>query len=344
MASCLANREGILMKKYFKRIFAASLALLAFCAIGTDTDCYAQSAVQTPVYVPSVSFPLGTYAATVSASTPTAAFSVQNQETMCLQLSGTYSGLASVVQGTTSPPSVAASSAVWTSIAVVAYPEDGVKLINIAQNGLYCFNTAGLRQIRLNVTAVTIGGSNSLVINASGTTAHKYVVSSVQRKATFSASGTTVPTTAGDMVVIAGNATTQTRINEISCSAGTIATTAITEVVSIIKRSTLGTGAATGTFTAVPSNSVNAAAGSTVSYFNTVPSPAGTPVGTVRVTATALPIALSSTASGGNFDFVFGTGETQELVLNSATENVAVNITTAGHAETWNCFVSWTER
>src|SRR5208283_2228342 len=201
------------VKRLASVFFAGLFTILGF------TNCYSQGNVQTPVYVPSVSFPLGTYAATVSASTPTAAFSVQNQETMCLQLSGTYTGLAAVVQGTTSGPAIAASSAVWTSIGVAAYPEDSVKIIGITQNGLYCFNTAGLRQVRLNVTAVTIAGTNSLVINASGTTAHKYVTNSPQRKATYTAAFNIVsPATAAvDWATITGSATTKVHVKEIAC-------------------------------------------------------------------------------------------------------------------------------
>src|SRR5208282_86463 len=342
MASCLANREGILMKKYFKRIFAASLALLAFCAIGIKTDCFAQSAVQTPVYVPSVSFPLGTYAATVSASTPTAAFSVQNQETMCLQLSGTYTGLAAVVQGTTSPPSVAASSAVWTSIAVVAYPEDGVKLINIAQNGLYCFNTAGLRQIRLNVTAVTIGGSNSLVINASGTTAHKYVTNSPQRKATYTAAFNVVsPATAAvDWATITGSATTKVHVKEIACWG--IAATPYVETISLIKRSTLDTGTAAANPAAIPVDSNSLAGTAVVATYTTAPTPKGTAVGTVRLIQEYLP---ASTAQPATFDWQFGINDDQDVVLNSATENLALNSTTGTTStQTFSCFMKWEEQ
>src|SRR5208337_8680 len=183
----------------------------------------------------------------------TAAFSVQNQETMCLQLSGTYTGLAAVVQGTTSPPSIAASSAVWTSIGVAAYPEDSVKIIGITQNGLYCFNTAGLRQIRLNVTAVTIAGTNSLVINASGTTAHKYVTNSPQRKATYTAAFNIVsPATAAvDWATITG--------------------------------SSLDTGAAAANPAAIPVDSNSVAGTAVVATYTTAPSPKGTAVGTVRL-------------------------------------------------------------
>ena len=329
------------MKKYLKNIFAASLALLAFCAIGVDADCFAQSAVQTPVYVPSVAFPLGTYAATVSTSTPTAAFSVQNQATMCIQLSGTYTALTAVMQGTVSPPSVAASAAVWNTISVVSSPDDKSKITTITANGLYCFSTGAFRQVRLNVTAVTISGTNSLVISASGTTDNRYVVNTVQKKRTFTSAFSVVsPATAAvDFATLTGSATAQIRVKEVQCW-GTAATSYL-ETVSLIKRSTLDTGSAAANPAAIPMDSSDLAATATVATYTTAPSPKGTAVGTVRLAIETL------TVNGGipaYFDWQFGVAEAQDLILNSAIENIALNSTTSSYAQTFVCALTWEEQ
>ena len=329
------------MKNFCYKLIAVAVVLIA-SAISSflPSGVLAQSAVQTPVYIPSVGFPLGTYSATVSSSTPTAAFSIQNQNTMCLQFSGTYTALTAYIQGTVSPPSVLATNAVWSNVATAAYPEDSTRAVLITQNGLYCFSTAGLRQVRVNVTAVTIAGSNSLVINASGSTVEKYPVTRAQRSRTYNAAFSVVsPATAAvDWATIVGSATTQVHVKEIACW-GT-AGTAYLETISLIKRSTLDTGAVAATPTVVPNDSGIVAGTSVVSTYTTAPSPKGTAVGTLRVIQLYLPL---TSAQAPSFDWQFGTGDDQDLILNTATENLALNSAVGTNAQTFNCFMKWEE-
>jgi len=329
------------MKKWLNRLIAASLVLLATLSFDFHpSGVLAQSAVQTPTYIPSVAFTLGTYTATVSTSTPTAAYSVQNQNTLCLQFSGTFTGLAATIQGTTSPLTVAAASSTWSNLSAHLYPEDGVRVVNITQAGLYCFSSAGLRQVRVNVTAVTLTGSNTLTIGLSGTTEDRYNTNYVERRRTYSAAFTVLSpqTAAADWATLTGSATAQIHVKEIACW-GTTTSAAFLDTISLIKRSALDTGGTSTAPTVVPNDS-GQIAGSAVAAAYTVAPTKGTAVGTVRVIQLYIPLATSQAPS---FDWQFGINDDQDLILNTATENLALNSTLETTAETWTCFMKWEE-
>jgi len=332
------------MKKWFSRLFTASLiALAAFSCGFNPSGVLAQSAVQTPTYIPSVAFTLGTYTATVSTSTPTAAYSVQNQATLCLQFSGTFTGLAATIQGTTSPLTVAAASSTWSNLSAHFYPEDGIRLVNVTQAGLYCFSSTGLRQVRVNVTAVTLTGSNTLTIGLSGTTEDRFHMNYTERKRTYSSAFavSTATTAAQDWSTITGSASNQIHVKEIACW-GTVATTAQLETISLIKRSTLDTGGTPVVATLVPMDSGQIAATAAVNSYTVAPTSKGTVVGTVRIIQLFLPLNTSQPAT---FDWVFGVNDDQDLILNSATETLGLNSLTVGtNSETFNCFMKWEEQ
>lgn len=329
------------MKLLNKCLIALALALIAIVPFGNvKNEALAQQVLgnMSPVYTPSVAFPFTPFSATVSAPTATAAFSVQNQATAIFEFAGTFTGLSAVVQVTDAAPSI--TSPTWKTVDVSSYTE-GALITNISAAGLYAVPLAGARQIRVLVNAVTIASPNTLAITMSGNTGVRYIRTSKERLRTFSAAAEVVPTAAGDFFTIAGNATNKIRIKEIACT-GTSATAAL-EIVSLIKRSTIGTGAATATLTDVPINSTNIAGTAVVKTYNTVPSPVGTAVGTLRTFKVYLPATASATTVP-SFSWKFGDDEDQQLSLNSATENVAINTTTGSYTQTWDCFVTWTER
>jgi hypothetical protein len=313
---------------------AALLLPLNFAMVVKDNQARAQSAVQTPVYIPSVAFTLGSFTATVSSPTATNAFSVQNQSTTYIRLSGTFTALGAVIQVTEAAPSVA--SPTWQTVDVKSFNENAW-ITNITAAGFYQVQTEGVRQIRLLVNAVTITGGNSLVATIAGNTGDRTVGNLPERKRTFSAGNNGVITSSavGSFFTIFGNATTIVKVKEIYCSVNGAA--AATGTLEIDKVSTAFTGGTNTSQTVGPHSSTNVAANSVVAAYTTVPTGGGTLVAPIRVTAGFFPL---NTSAPVTVDFKFSQADDQEIILNSATEGLAVK----GSASfLYNCFVEWTE-
>lgn len=189
------------------------------------------------------------------------------------------------------------------------------------------------------------GSKNVIIYNESGVyvgdITNPLIVSEVDTaKATYSsvALNITPATTPTDMFTITGSATKTIRVQRISIS-GTQTTAAIRDIL-FIKRSTANSAGTSTTLTAVPHDSLSAAATATVRSYTANPT-LGNTVGTVRV-AKLLIAATSVAVAESVFDW--GPRYGQSIVLRGTGEVFSINlnsITSTGGSFTFS--IEWTE-
>jgi hypothetical protein len=116
---------------------------------------------QTPVYTPE---------AVVQPTTCTAAcdvyFTVQNLNTVSIQLTGTYTGLTTSVRGTNQAPSVSNASATWTTLNLTPL-NGGATVTSLSANGTWTAAATALTRINVHVSAIATG---SVTISMAGST------------------------------------------------------------------------------------------------------------------------------------------------------------------------------
>lgn len=169
--------------------------------------------------------------------------------------------------------------------------------------------------------------------------------------ATYSASGTfTPPATPQDLVMIFGSATKTVRVKSIKI--GTQNTAAGSQEFRLSKRSAVSTGGTVVAATAIPHDSVSAAATATVSHVTTSANTPGTALGNVNIKRVASPVLLPATWAGIRTDgeaemlpFDPAHGLHKPIVLNGVGEGLAINFNGAalvsGQIHTYS--VVWTE-
>jgi hypothetical protein len=145
---------------------------------------------------------------------------------------------------------------------------------------------------------------------------------------------------AGDLYCITGSATKTVSVKVIRISA--IATAAIAQPISLIKRSTADTGGTSAAVTLVPNNSANAAGTATITSYTAAPTP-GTPVGTVRAQNLAITTTAAPSGTPPAF-FQFSEYWDQPIVLHGTLENVCVNTPGANAGASWNIDSEHTEQ
>jgi hypothetical protein len=181
------------------------------------------------------------------------------------------------------------------------------------------------------IGAVTQSGGPWTVVTGDSTLA-TYVAS------TKLLSVASVPT---DILTIVGSATKKVRITRIIISGQQSGGSNV--FFQVIKRSALDTGGTSATVTAVPYDSGDAAATAVVKAYTANPTGLGTAVG--NVAGLNLLIPGNTTQSNQPFVMEWGTPQnTKALVLNNATENLAINlngVTMGGSA--LDITVEWTE-
>lgn len=161
---------------------------------------------------------------------------------------------------------------------------------------------------------------------------------------TYSAAfiGVTPAASCTDLATINGDGTKQIRVKRVKVSG--IATANDSTPVALVKRSALDTGGTGAGVTAVPHESSQAVSVATVTKYTANPT-LGTAVGSVRTDRLVL---AKATASGGlgsgsvEFDL---TKDGKEIVLNTATEQLAVNLNggTVPSGAALDVSFTWTE-
>jgi hypothetical protein len=162
-------------------------------------------------------------------------------------------------------------------------------------------------------------------------------------KATYSATSAIAFSSAAnatDIFTITGSATKTVKIVRIGFS-GT-QTTAATNNILLIKRSTANTAGTSAAATAVPHDSSDAAATATVLNYTANPT-LGATVATVRANRAFIP-ATNTAATVAFYEYSFGDKPEKQITLRGTGQVLAINLnstTIAGGAFT--CFVEWTE-
>lgn len=275
----------------------------------------------------------------------TAVFNVQNTGTIIADVSGTFTGLAATFQCTPDPIN---TTQTWKNIAVQpsgAGVAGQGELVNITAAGFYRMRASGCTQVRLNVTAITVSGSNALFANWAGSFVPTQTDVTTTRRGTYSAAitGLVLAASGTDFFTLTGSASTTVRVEKVECSG--IAAAAADVAIQGVVRSTAN---ATGTSTApapVPHDSFDPAAVAVARAYTANPGTLGTLVGVVRsaevsLGATATPAYNVLPALAWRFDDV-PSGE--ELTLRGAAQVFALNVNAATTGATLNCDIQWTE-
>jgi predicted outer membrane repeat protein len=245
----------------------------------------------------------------------------------------TVAPAASYVNGTTGPLVLDG----FGNLRVDLYSASGRPVAQAGTNGtgnLHSVSVAGT--YNANPGAVTSGTTATLQTDSRG--AVKAIIES--DVLTYSAAANIVPAaTATDVFTLTGQGTRITRIRQIILSFDATAATSDVKV-SLIKRSTANTGGTSSAVTAVPHDSTNAAALSTVLAYTANPGALGTTVGNIET------IFMGADAANENAIFQYGgsTGD-QSIVLRSTSEVLAVNLEGAALPAglVVRCKVKWSE-
>jgi hypothetical protein len=188
------------------------------------------------------------------------------------------------------------------------------------------------------VPALTAGNASQLQTDSTGALA----VNREGRKATYSATAVFSPTVtaATDVFTITGSATKTVRVTKLTVF-GT-ETTAATQIVEILKRSTANSGGTSAASTAVPHDSNSSAATATVLSYTANPTTLGTLLATIR---TGRPFFGSgATPQDPSSTYVFGDVNEQAIVLRGTGQVLAVSLNSASIVGvSLRCWVEWTE-
>ena len=167
-----------------------------------------------------------------------------------------------------------------------------------------------------------------------------FPVTGVTNVPTYAAANSSIANTgAGDIFCIRGSATKTIKIKRFRVSA--VANTAIVVDTLIYKRSALDTGGTPLTETAVPLDSLNAAAAATVLSYSSSPL-TGTTVGPVRARHIAAGT-QGNTATVTEALYDFATYYDQPLTLRGAAQSACVNVGALGAGGNWAIDTEWTE-
>jgi len=163
-------------------------------------------------------------------------------------------------------------------------------------------------------------------------------VSTLKPTYSASAAGITPVSSGNDICTLSGSATRTLRVRRVIL-VGSGATTAVTEPIAIVKRSTASTGAGTA-ITKVAYDSQAAASTATLAEVWTANPTAGTLVGVLA----DIPVAFS-TAGGINpgLFYEFGTSGGSAAVLRGAAQSISINTSGITLTGTLGCTFEWTE-
>lgn len=202
---------------------------------------------------------------------------------------------------------------------------------------------AGGGLVRVRVSAYT-SGTASATLRVSNTAQQVTYVSQLDgRKNTYSAYTAQFASaaTATDIFIIQGSATKTIKVLNMKISA--LLTTAASQSIFLIKRSSANTGGTAVATAKVPHDSVYPAATATVQHYTANPKSLGTTVGNIRARRGVIP-ASNTAVSNPIIDWDFGSFSGGALTLKGTSELLAVNlnaVTFTGGA--FIIGVEWTE-
>lgn len=312
------------------RAFFLIMLALIWTLLAVPRPAEAQTyPVNSPSYIPTAVLAPATCSAACDI-----VFNVNGVNSVLVRVAGSGTGIAAVAQ--VSSDRIASPN--WSNVNVHAV--GGVSQSAMAATGLYRINTAGAAQLRIHLTAVT----GSITIGASGSPGSGIVISSPDRKATYSAVavGLAPAASATDFLTVTGSASATVRILEAQCSG--VSTAAATATVVGLVRSTANSAGTASTLTNVPLDSNSVAATAVAKSYTANPT-TGTLVGNIRVASLTTGTAASSAVTPTLLSWRFGNSSDQEVVLRGTSQVFALNGNAASFSAgtALNCSVTWTE-
>lgn len=184
-------------------------------------------------------------------------------------------------------------------------------------------------------------GASTAANQTTANTSLSVLETATRERRTYSATitGLTIAAAATDIFTITGAVGVTTRVNYITF-AGEANAALVTELI-LIKRSTANSAGTSTTRTAVPHNSGDAAASSTVRAYTTNPT-LGTAIGEIRTRK--VQISGANTMPAETIEWVFDKRTTKPPTLLSTSEVLAINFNAVTSAGSTFCItISWTE-
>jgi hypothetical protein len=164
-------------------------------------------------------------------------------------------------------------------------------------------------------------------------------VSTITNTPTYAAAINVTNTGNGDVMCIYGSATRTVFVTQVHMTG--IASTAITIVEGLVKRSSVESGGTPVAMTAVPFNSSNPAATAVATAYSVSPTP-GTSIGPIDNHFIGLGNS-TNTASLNEFEANYGNLSDQPVTLHGTSEGLCVNIGAGGTGASYGIHVRWME-
>jgi len=287
-----------------------------------------QYPVANPTYIPSAILPVASLAAPGDIT-----MQLNGIGSVVLDVAGTNTGVAAVVQGTNSR----GASPTWKALGCLPLGGASGEVQTITGNVTCRLSVTGLAQLRFHMTAISTG---SVAVSMAGTQAAGIVGQASIKRATYSASTTAFAPAASatDFLTLKGSATTTVRIDRVACS-GTSTAPGKALVVALV-RSTADTGTPVA-LTAVPHDSSDPAATALAGTFAANPT-TGTLIGNVRSAVLEL---TDGTIAAPPLVWDFGTEQRESLTLRGVAQQFALNGNGASFptGAALSCSVEWDE-
>lgn len=307
----------------------------ALASLATVSAALAQTyPINNPVYNPQAL--IATQAMT--ATGVSAAFQNNSTPTVCLRILGPLTGLVATVQISEARAQPVGYTPTWTNVPVNLMGGTAsatIQQANIVAAGLYCVDSSGLAQLRLNVTSLSTGTVN---LTWSGGYGNSFIYPLNRSRATYvvSSLNLTLASAPTDFLTVTGSATTTIRIDRAECNGFGITGTG-GDLVALV-RSTANTAGTSTTATPISYDTTNPTTGASGLQYTANPT-AGTLRGNIR---TAKLNNTVNTAVSWDFGPETRTAS-QEVTLRGVTQVFALNGNGSGLAGTISCAIEYTE-
>lgn len=279
---------------------------------------------------------------TAAAATP---YVLQNESNVLARITGTFSGLTGVFQVSNDPTAIAAASATWTNVGAESVGGTSGVLTTITATGLYRVPTNGAVRVRFNPSALTVTGSNALVLTMTGSISDHMPGVSIIRRPTYQAyaAGLTPVASLTDIAAISGSATATIRVLSARCDG--IATGTGVTTLSLVRRSAANTGSTPVAMTTVLSDTNDPAATATVTAYGTTNPTVGTLVGRMFTGQMFYNIAATTSLTPNAWLAQPSGLESEGWTLRGAAQTIAINgeATSQPSGAALNCGFTWTE-
>lgn len=271
----------------------------------------------------------------------TAIFAANGVSSARFNIAGTNGGFVGTFQCS---GQLATETQVWKNISVQQAASVGGRFTNVIANGVYIGPTDGCVQVRFNLVSIVSG---TTTIDATFSPAAASPVVSHERRASYSGAfaALTPAASATDILLFCGNASNTVRVTRIELNA--VSTAASMDILSLVKRSTAGSGGTSSALTVVPHDASNIAAVSAPLIYTVNPT-VGTLIGRLRsapIYTNALATGATLPTSPAGFLMTFGDRWNEELTLRGTAQCIALNNEAASFTAGTSLFgsVEWTE-